>query len=307
MHSSVDRSQGQAGNLIGWCILGAAISQLPLAIVAIKTMGSMPGFARALLFLSIPTFLMLTLAGVGLIMRKSFGYWCAYLATFFGGIGGFKISYVPFLHRFVDLGPDTGRFFLFLNLILVAILVWEHLGRLEDLEWERRKVHRLALGLVLLAGVAAVSFGFAAESIRKGSAASSAQLPVIGSYFKSLPANGPVQYIIVHSRFLHSVDAAITGQASEQGIRAFADNLQLKLVDKPEAYAKILPRSRRWKLDKKGFPTNFAPPDLIFVGRPKTGEKAVIQIVWRKSDSRFTAEMLGSIVESEPLVAAKKI
>jgi hypothetical protein len=43
------------------------------------------------------------------------------------------------------------------------------------------------------------------------------------------------------------------------------------------------------------FPIEFSAEDLYFVGRPIQGQKVVLQIVQRKNDSRFTAEVMGVI------------
>ena len=253
-----------------------------------------------LLLLTLPTVVMLTLAGIGLILGRFFGYWCAYLATFFGGIGGLKVSFVPFIQRYINLGPNTGDFFLALNLVIIGILVWEHFLRLNDLEWERRKVHRVMMGVILIAGLASVTAGRVMQPIGKGTAGSAGAVPVVGSYFEKLQTTGAVRYVYVHSKLVHGIDLTMSGQATELGVRAMVAEHGLKPLEKPEAYQKILPRTRRWKLGEENFPTQFASPDLLFIGRPKSGDQAVIQIAWRKSDSKFTAEMLGTIIESAP-------
>ena len=104
---------------------------------------AVPGVGKFLLLLSVPLGLILIIGGIGLILHKYFGYYCIYLATFFGGFGGLKVSYIPFIQRWIKIGPATEDLFLALNLILVAILVWEHWNRVFDLEPFRRNIHRV--------------------------------------------------------------------------------------------------------------------------------------------------------------------
>jgi hypothetical protein len=303
VHSEGNRSGSDAGYWIGWCILAAALTQLRGVVAAFVAMQYSRSLGNSLLLLLAPTVLMLILAGVGLIMRKFFGYWCAYLATFFGGFGGLKVSFVPFIQRYVNLGPQTGDFFLALNLIIIGILVWEHFLRLNELEPARRTLHRITMSLVLVAGLGSVAFGRAMEDHNNGTVANPGALPVVGGYFQTLASKGPVRFVSVHAKLLHGIDLVFSGEATEESVRAFAAEHALKPLEKPEAYQKILPRTRRWKLKENEFPTKFAPPDLLFVGRPRSGEQAVMQIAWRKSDSRFTVEMLGTVMETADAVS----
>jgi len=108
-----------AGTIIGWCVLAAGITQIPGIVAGIMAMQILPRAGFLLLLLTLPSGLLLFLGGLGLIWRQFAGYYCVYLATFFGGIGGFKSSYIPFLKRFVNIGPATEDLFLCLNLMLV--------------------------------------------------------------------------------------------------------------------------------------------------------------------------------------------
>jgi len=311
MDSSADDESRQISKTIGWFILISAISPFTVAFFAALARMSTREVGGDLLVMMVSTGLMMAIAGVGIIMGKSFGYWCAYLATFFGGIGGLKNSFVPFVDRFVNLGPSTGNFFLLLNLILIAFLAWDHWTRIsEEVEPGRTKVHHFGLILMLLAGLGSVGFGVAMEPVHKGSVSSTQQLPVVADYFVKLQTTqregASVRYLMRHNKITHSINAIITGEAEEQEVRKFAEYHSFKTVDKPERYAKILPMARRWKLNEKGFPVDFAPPDLVFIGRPKSGDVAAIQIAWRKRDSKFTAEMMGSISEGTPPLPANQ-
>jgi hypothetical protein len=299
MDSGERFSAGAVGNIIGWCILAAAITPLTVVFFAVRGLGATSAMGGSLLILFVPTILMMALAGVGLIMRKPFGYWCAYLATFFGGIGGLKTPFVPFIQRFVNLGPATGHFFLVLNLIMIAILAWEHWTLIEAEGGERRKARRLGLLSILFAGAVSVTVGLTVESIHKREVSAPEELPAVGPYFAQLETtkSNLVRCVIVHNKLFHSVDGVITGTASEDAVKKFAEYHGLIQVEKPEVYGRILSKTRRWKLNEKGYPSDFSPPDLAFIGRPRNGDKALMQIAWRKSDSKFTAEMMGSVSE----------
>jgi len=292
-------SPGVAGNIIGWCILGAALGPLTVAFITARALGGGSPVGANLLLSILPTLLMMVLAGVGLIMRKPFGYWSAYLATFFGGIGGLKTPFVPFVQRYVNFGPSTGQFFLVLNLILIAILAWEHWTKIEAEGGERRNVRRWTLAGMLLAGTISVSIGLVSEKIYKQEVSSAGTLPAIGPYFAQLDTakNTAVRSVIVHNKLFHSVDGVISGTTSEEALRKFAEYHGLRAMERSEVYRRILPKTRKWKLNEKGFETEFSPPDLVFMGRPKSGDKAVLQIAWKKDNSKFTAEIIGSITE----------
>lgn len=309
MHQREDESNWQVGTLIGWCILFASLTPLVTAAILVGTLGSGMQSGGSLLLLTLPTPVLMLVAGVGLVMRKSFGYWSAYLATFFGGIGGLKIPFLPLLQTYVKLGPETGLLFLVLNLFIVALLAWEHWGRLNKIEWKQRKRRRFGLILLLIAGTGSVTFGVMMEPIKKGVVLETSQLPVVSGYFEQLSPKAVsekgqvVHYVVVHNQLHHSVEAVVSGGAEEDAIRSLAQHHGLKSVEKPEAFRKILPLAKRWKLDER-FTRDFAPPDLLFVGRPRDGSKAVIQIAWRQRDQRFTAEMFGSIIPDAPPASA---
>lgn len=308
MDPESERDNRAITNFIGWCLVAAAFYPLLTVSTLVHALGANSSAGGNLLIMTVPLGLMIFIAGVGLIRGKQFGYWCAYLATFFGGVGGWKVSFVPFAQTFINFGAATGHALIALNLILVGFLAWEHWHLIEEREWEKRKVHRIGLVLVLLAGFASVSFGWAIESVHRGQVRTAANLPVLGEHFEKLVSVNPgtfsVKYEMLHNELTHTVEAVISGESPEAGLRAFAEEHQLKPI---ENYRKILPKARRWKLDEKGFPIDFAPPDLVFVGRPKNGDKAIVQIAWRKRDLKWTAEIMGSVTPGQLHEAAKLI
>lgn len=283
------------GYWIGWCVLAAAITQAPLVLLGAIGAGNSSQVGLALLLTVLPSFLMLLFGGFGLIRRQFYGYWCTYLAAFFGGIGGLRISFVPFIQRWLNLGPHTGDLFLALNLIIIAVLAWEHFLRLSELELPRQRIHRVVMACILLLGLGSVAFGRAMESHARGEVQTAAEIPVAGRALASLKSNGPVHFVSVRTKLADGLDLVFSGKSSEEAIRGLAQALNLKLLEKPEAYAKILPRTRKWNLDQNKFPTQFAPPDLIFIGRIDGNGRAILQLAWRQSDSRFTGELIGTI------------
>ena len=61
----------------------------------------------------------------------------------------------------------------------------------------------------------------------------------------------------------------------------------------PEAHKKFLPQAKAWKLKEARFPTHFADTDLYYTGRLMEMPKVTFQLVFRRSDGRFTAQVFG--------------
>src|SRR5438552_1879179 len=179
MASDGSRHKFRLSPHIGWCVLAAAISQLPLIVGGLAMMQVVPRAGRLLLLLSLPTALILTAGGIGLILRKSFGYYCVYVATFFGGLslGGLKISYIPFIQGRIKLGPATEDLFLLLNLLLVAILVWEHFKHIREMDSSTQDVPRIVTISLLLLGAGSILVGRSMVQRDKGQVQSASNLP----------------------------------------------------------------------------------------------------------------------------------
>lgn len=297
MDPATQPKEASVGYWVGWCVLFAAITQLPLIVVGVMGARLASGVGAALLFTFLPGFLMLVAGAVGLLRRQFYGYWCTYLATFFGAIGGLRTSFIPFIQRWLNIGPHTGDLFLAINLVIVGVLAWEHYLRLHELEFPRQRLHRIAMICIFVLGLGVVAFGRSMEVYRNGEAPTASAIPVAGPHLASLKTEGPVNFVSVQNKLMNGIDLVYSGKATEENIRRFVETENLKPLDKPAAYAKILPRSRKWNLSQEKYPTKFAPPDLLFIGRVESGGKAVIQLAWRKSDGRFTGEIVGSIQE----------
>jgi len=293
MNETASGRETPASNIIGWCVLAAGIGQIPLMIAGYSVLDAVPGVGKLLLLLSVPLGLILIIGGIGLILHKYFGYYCIYLATFFGGFGGLKVSYIPFIQRWIKIGPATEDLFLALNLILVGILVWEHWNRVFELEPFRRNIHRAAIIILLVLGLGSVGFGRAMIQHDKGEVQSAVNLPVIGSEFADFSVAGPIPYVSVHTKMQHGITLVFAGRSTEDSVKSLAETHGLKQMTDPAAHKKFLPVVKSWNLNKEKFPSAFSPDDLYYVGRLKNAHRVTLQLVYRKSDRRFTAQVFG--------------
>ena len=282
-----------AGAIIGWCILAAGIGQVPIIVAGLRTASFLPKVGLLLLLFGLPSGLLLFLGGLGLIYRQFAGYYCVYLATFFAGIGGFKSPYVPFIKRFINFGPATEDLFLGINLLLVGVLAFEHWSRLRNLELSRQKTHRTWLVVLMALGLCSVSIGRAMIHREKGEKTRAAELPVVGSALQDFQTSGKLAYISVQTRFPRGITSVFSGTSSEPAVLALADAHHLKRMDDAAAHKKFLPHVRAWKLNDTVFPSQFSPNDWYYVGRLKTMPKMVIELVFRKADGKFTAQIFG--------------
>jgi hypothetical protein len=282
-----------AGTVIGWCVLAAGISQVPITVAGLLTARILPQAGLLLVILSLPSGLLLFLGGLGLIWRQFAGYYCVYLATFFGGIGGFKSPYIPFIKRFVNFGPATEDLFLAINLLLVAVLVFEHWGRLRNLESSRQRTHRTWLLALSALGLCSVSFGRAMIHRETGTKTKAAELPIVGAVLADFQTSGKLSYVSVETRFPRGITSIFSATSTEPAVLALADANHLKRMDDLAAHRKFLPQVRGWNMNETVFPSKFSPDDWYYVGRLKTMPKVVIELVYRKADGRFTAQIFG--------------
>jgi hypothetical protein len=88
-----------------------------------------------------------------------------------------------------------------------------------------------------------------------------------------------------------TISCVFSGTSTEPAVLALADANHLKRMDDPRAHKKFLPQVRAWNMNETVFPSKFSPDDWYYVGRLKTMPKAVIELVYRKADSRFTAQI----------------
>jgi hypothetical protein len=212
-----------AGTVIGWCVLAAGIGQVPITVAGLLTALVMPQAGLLLLILSLPSGLLLFLGGLGLIYRQFAGYYCVYLATFFGGIGGFKSPYIPFIKRFVNFGPATEDLFLAINLFLVAVLAFEHWRRLTNLELSRQKRHRIWMLALMALGLCSVSVGRAMIHREKGEKTRAAELPSVGAALSDFQTSGKLSYVSVETRFPRGISSVFSGTSTEPDVLALAD------------------------------------------------------------------------------------
>lgn len=282
-----------AGTIIGWCVLAAGIGQMPVVVAGLLMTRFVPQAGGLLLLLGLPSSLILFLGGLALIYRQFAGYYCVYVATFFAGIGGFKAPYIPFLKRFVNFGPGTEDLFLVLNLVIVGILAVEHWRRLEALEASRQKIHRTWLIALIALGLCSVSAGRAMMHWERGEKARAGDLPVVGAAFSELQVTGKVPYVSLVTKLPRGISCVFSGTTTGPAIIALADAHHLKRMEDPKAHEKFLPQARAWKLDEAVFPSRFSVDDLYYVGRVKQMPKVVVELVYRKADGKFTAQVFG--------------
>ena len=64
-------------------------------------------------------------------------------------------------------------------------------------------------------------------------------------------------------------------------------------MDDLRAHKKFLPQVRAWNMNETVFPSKFSSDDWYYVGRLKTMPKVVIELVYRRGDGRFTAQIFG--------------
>jgi hypothetical protein len=278
---------------IGWCLLLAGLSQIPLVIAGLRLFSTMPKVSQGLLALSVPVMLLLALGGIGLILYQPFGFYSVYAAVVFGGISGLNISFVPLIRQWVNIGPRTDDLFLGLNLVVVAVVAWEHWRRISNLEHRAEWSNRAAVMVMLLLGVASVAYGRSNVAHHRGEAARISEVPVIGRHLEGLETTGAISFVGVETKLNDGITMAFSGTASEEQVRAFAEGKKLAEMTEPAQHRKFLPQTKRWKLDGTKFPTSFSDEDIYFIGKPATGQKLILQLVQRRKDGRFTAEVMG--------------
>lgn len=220
MQTGEESGAGWPGIIIGSCVLAAGIMQIPGILAGIMAAQFLPKAGLILLLLTLPSGLLLFLGGMGLIYRQFAGYYCVYVATFFGGIGGFKSPFIPFIKRFVNIGPATEDLFLVLNLLLVGILVWEHWNRLPALSFPRQRLHRTSLIILVLLGLASVTTGRALIDRERGEKPSASALPVIGSSFSEFETAGPVRYVSVETKLPRGITLVASGTCTSAEIES---------------------------------------------------------------------------------------
>ena len=282
-----------AGSMIGWYVVATGLAQLPAVTAGLLLARIAPRGAVGLLVLVLPSAILLILGGIGLRLRRFFGYYCVYAATFFGGIGGFKQSLIPLARRYVHFGPETEDVFMLLNLVVVAILVWEHWKRTIELQPATRRTHRFAITSLVSLGLVSVVAGRSMIHRERGQKDAASELPAVGASFAGFTTSGKLSYVSVEAKVPRGISLVFSGVSSEADIQGLANTHRLTKMDDPEAHKKFLPQVKGWRLKEELFPTRFAQDDLWYVGRLKEMRRVSLQLVYRKSDGRFTAQVFG--------------
>lgn len=295
MDNNNNSNGAQAGVMIGWFVLATAITKIPGIVTGTFLNEITPGIGGKLIWMNAPVAILLMLGAIGLILRKHFGYYCVYIATFFGAIGGLKSPYLPFINRYVNIGPATDDLFLVLNLLIVGVLAWEHWGRITELNPEAHQKNQVALAALFIVGMITIGVGRSMVHWEFGQLKSASEMPLLGSEISALETTGALHYALFHAKHNSSLLLVTSGKTSEAGVQKMVDQYHLTKIEKPEGQKKFCPLTRKWKLNKDKYWLEYKPTDLFYVGRMK--KKGVFEIVFNKAEGRFTAEFLGSLAD----------
>jgi hypothetical protein len=278
---------------LGYCICIAGGAKLMSLLLISRAASPLPALQSMLFGLVVPSALCALLGGLGLMWGRMFGYYLVYASLFFSALGG-RVSFVPLLDIIVRIPLHTEDIVLAANIIIVLVLAWEHWHEIElELDPPKEKLLRLSLIASLLLAFAAQTYTRSGIHKQHGTASSITELPLIGQSLAPLETKGPIEFYSVHLRagFLTLVTS---GATTEHAIEALADKHNLKPM-KPETQRKFLPQVRQWRLDPARFPTDFPADSLRYVGRFADHPKLILEICYRKSDNRFTAQVMGAL------------
>jgi len=289
------RDAAPIAHWVGWFMLAAGIAQLPPMLAAMQVLEVSAKISLLLFSLSGPIFVVLTAGAIGLILRQSWAYYCAYAAFILLGFRLGRLVEIPFQDRFFRTGLAGEDVYLLLNVVVVGLLAWEHFGRLWDVAPGRRTAERAAIIGLVLAGLATT--GYARANVSKGAsqAAAVAELPTVGPMLKPLETTAPIDYQYRFDARQRSLMLIGSSVATEAVLRQFAEAHGLKQMTDPAAQRKFLPLSRNWRLDPQKIPTTFGAEDLYWVGRMTNAPKMLIQLVQRRADGRFTIQCFGML------------
>jgi hypothetical protein len=260
------------------------LSHLPLIIAGLAVLRIAPRAGLVLVAFALPATFLLLIGGVGLIMRKGFGFYLVYLAILFGAIGGLSIPLIPGLNALVKGNFYAEDIVKVTNVALLFLLVYCHF---QWMDTPAPRVHVIAIVILLLLGVVRANFDRRRETVN-----SIAAVPYAGELFKALDVHGPVHYRLVYSKWQSDLTSVISGRTTEETVAAFARDHNLKTVP-AERLDRFLSLAKNWKLNPEMFLTQFGTNDLCYIGRLPAHPRLVLQIGFRKSDGRFTAQTLG--------------
>ena len=278
---------------LGWLVIAGAIGQVPLIVLMSGAYsGRMAADTASLGVLAVAAVILL-IAGIGLALGRQFGYYALYLSAVFNGIAGVRVPYIPFLHRWLALGPATSDFILAVNFLVLAYVAWEHFQRVYTFSPVHSRGQRVAIVVLMTAAATSMMYARTLESRSAGQAANVSDLPTVGPLLGDLTAIGPVDFVGVHTKRQNGISIIFSGKTQITNAQHFAQLHDLKLMTNAEAHAKFIPQARGWKLNTNQFPTRFGPDDYYYVGRLRDARKVSVQLIARKQDGRFTAQVFG--------------
>jgi hypothetical protein len=278
---------------LGWLILLSVIVQIPVVIAGIKIVNILPKVGWIMLGFTLPPALLLLIGGVGLVRRKMFGYYFVYAAILFAGIGGLKVAIIPELKMLLKGGFYSDDLSLLANLAVLGVLVGYQLRRVDKNTLAGRG-HIAGICVLLFLGAISLGAGRALVDKEKGTTPRIDSIPYVGSALASFKVTEPVQYYLVYTRMQRGATCVVSGKATDEAVSVWA--AENKLVTIPiEKRPKFLLQPKFWRLNAERFPTQFAHEDPCFIGRVKGHPRLTVQIGFRKSDQRFTAQLFGFV------------
>lgn len=285
----------EIARFLGWAMLAAVVEQrLPIVLALGTLFSAVPVVALKLLLFLVPTMAMTIVAGVGLILGRPWGFYCAYGAAVVGlwtsGMPATKL--LPFVQKALHLGPAEFLITAVGNLVIILTLAWAQARlALESEPAMAVKLRRVAMGAAALVVVTNVIW---ASQFRwgRGDAATAADLPVAGPALASLKASSPLAFAYHQSGWQDGLMLVCSGKAARADIEAFAIEQGLTAIPADKQH-KLLGLMKSWRLEPEAFAAEFGPDDLRYSGRLKGQGKTVFQICLRTSDGRFTAQWFG--------------
>lgn len=277
-------------NFLGWCLLSAAILQIPGMIAGGMLAGM--GMSSLLFFMSWGLMLLLSSSALGLLFVARIGFYLLYVATFLSFVGP-RGNFVPFVARILPAGPEKELYLMLFNLAFVAIAMFCHWSLARDNEESSRKRTNALLATVAILIIPGFIYWKAGNLTARGEAPNAAAVPFIGDQLATLQTTSPIAYRSHELTRLRSGTIVLSGSTTETNLAAFAAAHDLKLMTNVAARVKFLPVLKTWKLDPETFPLINGENDRCYIGRLPKDSKLIFQICHRPATGQFTAMAMG--------------
>ncbi len=278
---------------MGWLIVLGAVTVLPMALVGLLSLRTVPAAGVFLVIGTVPGMLLAMCGGVALILRRLPGFYLVYLAAVIS-LFTVRIPFVPIPIHWLPFGEASAFVLRGLDWVVVGLLAWAHWVLIEDEPRERVKWHRLGWVMVAVVALGALGLWQLQFSRQNGQVAAPPNLPHLGSFLATLESVGPIEYRSVATAYPAGVTLVFSGQTTETNLATVAQELKLTAFP-AEQRAKFLGLVRSWKLTEPRFATEFGTNDLFYSGRVPEQGRAMFQLCFRRGDGRFTGQLLGAL------------